>query len=366
MVYSMKRKNILTDGKRCISRRVIILLIIIMPFSVTIVFGFYTENVLAGDINHATATSSITVGAEAVGSSGSPSPPNNNPPVADANGPYLEYVNQTLFFDASKSYDSDGTIVGYRWDFTNDGTYDTSWLEETITTHIYAATGNYTIKLQVIDNDEATDTDTTYASIKKLGKDEYPPVADANGPYYIRVNQNVTFNGSGSHDPDGTITSYVWDFGDNGTGVGVNPIYAYAAAGTYTVILMVVDNDGLTHTAKTTINVMSENRIITINDGKQHLIDTTGDGEMDTFYGEIYGETTLLGNNRSDGCYLIDVEGDGTWDYIYDPMQGSLTPYVQDIEDKQHKKELLQMSTLIAMIIAVTIIVIYYKKNVSK
>jgi hypothetical protein len=69
------------------------------------------------------------------------SPPQlNSPPTADANSLLLGYVNQTLVFDASKSYDPDGTIVGYRWDFTNDGTYDTSWLEETITTHAYADT----------------------------------------------------------------------------------------------------------------------------------------------------------------------------------------------------------------------------------
>jgi heme/copper-type cytochrome/quinol oxidase subunit 2 len=61
------------------------------------------------------------------------------------------------------------------------------------------------------------------------------------------------------------------------------------------------------------------------------------------------------------------VDGDGTWDYIYDPMQGLLTPYAQDIEEKQQRKELLWMPTLIIMIIIVTVIALiiatFYKEN---
>ena len=81
----------------------------------------------------------------------------------------------------------------------------------------------------------------------------------------------------------------------------------------------------------------------------------------------MYKKTTPIGNNRSDGCYLIDEDGDGTWDYIYDPIRGSLTPYAQDIEEKQQRKELLWMPTLIIMIIIVTaialIIAAFYKEN---
>jgi hypothetical protein len=50
-----------------------------------------------------------------------------------------------------------------------------------------------------------------------------PPVADPNGPYSGEVGNPVTFDGSGSVDPDGTIVSYDWDFGDGGTGTGVSP-----------------------------------------------------------------------------------------------------------------------------------------------
>jgi PKD repeat protein len=54
------------------------------------------------------------------------------------------------------------------------------------------------------------------------------------------------FDGSGSTDPDGTVASHAWTFGDGGTATGVRPSRTYAAAGTYTVGLTVTDDDGAT------------------------------------------------------------------------------------------------------------------------
>lgn len=48
-----------------------------------------------------------------------------------------------------------------------------------------------------------------------------PPVASSGGPYSGVVAQNVSFSGSGSFDPDGSVSSYSWSFGDGGTGSGV-------------------------------------------------------------------------------------------------------------------------------------------------
>ena len=79
-----------------------------------------------------------------------------------------------------------------------------------------------------------------------------PPVADANGPYSGTVGSPVSFDGSGSTDPDGTIPAYQWDFGDGDTGAGVSPSHSYAAAGTYTVSLTVTDNDGASSAPATT------------------------------------------------------------------------------------------------------------------
>jgi PKD repeat protein len=58
-----------------------------------------------------------------------------------------------------------------------------------------------------------------------------------------------TFNGAGSADPDGTITSYAWDFGDGTTGTGVAPTHTYATVGAFTVKLTVTDDRAGTGTA---------------------------------------------------------------------------------------------------------------------
>lgn len=50
---------------------------------------------------------------------------------------------------------------------------------------------------------------------------------------------SITFDGSGSSDPDGEIAQYMWDFGDDSTGDSVNPAYAYTEAGEYTASLTV-------------------------------------------------------------------------------------------------------------------------------
>ena len=69
----------------------------------------------------------------------------------------------------------------------------------------------------------------------------------------------ASFNGSGSSDPDGSVTGYSWNFGDGATGSGVTPSHTYAAAGTYTAQLTVTDNQGATGstTRQVTVNVVT-------------------------------------------------------------------------------------------------------------
>ncbi|HKF58202.1 MAG TPA: glycoside hydrolase family 44 protein [Blastocatellia bacterium] len=63
----------------------------------------------------------------------------------------------------------------------------------------------------------------------------------------------VMLDGTGSSDPDGSITAYSWDFGDGSAGSGANVSHVYANAGTYTARLTVTDNSGAQASATTTI-----------------------------------------------------------------------------------------------------------------
>ena len=64
------------------------------------------------------------------------------------------------------------------------------------------------------------------------------------------------FDGGASSDPDGTITSYTWDFGDTQTGSGGTVQHGFVAPGTYTVTLTVTDNLGATGSASATVDVV--------------------------------------------------------------------------------------------------------------
>jgi len=55
---------------------------------------------------------------------------------------------------------------------------------------------------------------------------------------------NVSFNAAASRDPDGTIVSYEWDFGDGYSGVGETTTHTFNTAGTYSAELIVTDNEG--------------------------------------------------------------------------------------------------------------------------
>jgi subtilisin family serine protease len=60
-----------------------------------------------------------------------------------------------------------------------------------------------------------------------------------------------------STDPDGSIASRSWNFGDAGTSTATNPSHTYASAGTYTVTLTVTDNGGATATTSKAVTVSS-------------------------------------------------------------------------------------------------------------
>ena len=161
----------------------------------------------------------------------------NQDPVADPGGPYNASAGSPVSFDGTGSSDSDGTISSYAWDF-GDGNSGSG----ATTQHTYAAAGTYTVTLTVTDDANGTNAATTTATITAQ---PLPPLADAGPGYSGTVGSPISFDGSVSSDPDGTITAYTWDFGDGGTGSGPNPVHTYSVDGTFTVTLTVTDNDGL-------------------------------------------------------------------------------------------------------------------------
>src|SRR5207244_12934939 len=64
-----------------------------------------------------------------------------------------------------------------------------------------------------------------------------------------------------SSDPDGTVASWSWNFGDGQTATQRNPSHTYAAGGSYTVTLTVKDNQNASSSpASKTVNVSAPNQ----------------------------------------------------------------------------------------------------------
>jgi PKD repeat protein len=157
----------------------------------------------------------------------------------------------TVNFSAVLSYDPDGDIVKYEWDF-GDGTSG----DGMSVSHTYTVAGTLTVVLKVTDDGGKTDT------AQKTIVVSTPEEPGGAGPYATFTATpltgdsplTVTFNAAGSYHPiqGYTITSHTWDFGDGTTGAGVTTSHTYATAvtRTYHVVLTVIASDNTQGTAE--------------------------------------------------------------------------------------------------------------------
>lgn len=182
-------------------------------------------------------------------------PPVNQPPVASlAASPREGVAPLTVHVDGSASHDPDGTIVEYRWYFYGGGG---TFVGGNIPAmdHVYDTPGPYSIWLVVVDDDGATDwTDSgiTITVNEPPPVNQSPTAALTASPTSGTGSVNVTLDASASHDPDGTIIKYEWDFEGDGTynTTTTTPVITHAyGVGTYTPRVRVTDDDGAMDTA---------------------------------------------------------------------------------------------------------------------
>lgn len=99
-----------------------------------------------------------------------------------------------------------------------------------------------------------TQSITEQWTAERVGGEEAPTASFTYSPSFPATDEDVQFNDA-STDPDGTIVSWFWSFGDGGTSMVRNPIHSYSSEGTYTVWLTVTDDDGLTHSCSEILKV---------------------------------------------------------------------------------------------------------------
>lgn len=218
--------------------------------------------------------------------------PANNAPVANAGEAYQADEGSPVTFDASLSSDPEGAALQYRWDFENDGTWDTEWSNNPVATHTWADDWSGTVKLEVSDG-ELTGSDTATVTINNANPITGKIVSPVN-PFLVNapVTASCTFTDVGLED---THTA-VWDWGDGTNSVGVvsetngagtiTGEHVYANAGVYWATLTVTDDDGGSASATT------ENYIVVYNPEGGFV---TGGGWIDSPAGAYVADETLAG-----------------------------------------------------------------------
>jgi PKD repeat protein len=153
--------------------------------------------------------------------------------------------------DATDNEDAAGTLTvewnvdGGAWQGTtySDGLYVASW-DSTA-----EVDGGHTINAQATDSASNVGSDSNGVTVDNLND---PPVATFT---YNCTQLTCDFDASGSYDPDGSIVSYAWNFGDSSSGSGVTPSHTFAAGGTYAVVLTVTDDESATDDEQQNVTV---------------------------------------------------------------------------------------------------------------
>jgi PKD repeat protein len=170
----------------------------------------------------------------------------NTPPTAVISSPQMGQsfdVGDTVYCNGSDSFDLETASddLEYQWNFGDSTPNSTS----ADTTHIYLEEGTYLIFLTVSDG-ELEDTSSVIITVTAPPGDNSPPtarIAEPSGGSNHAVNENITFDGSDSSDPDDDTLTYKWYFGDGTTGTGVTTQHSYSVPGIYLVTLEVSDGE---------------------------------------------------------------------------------------------------------------------------
>jgi PKD repeat protein len=185
------------------------------------------------------------------------------PPTADfVYDPEQPVAGLPLTLDGTTSFDFDGEIVSYAWDFDEDGLVDST---DAVTQHTFPDAGTYRVALTVTDN--AGNADTIVREIRVAAPTQSLPDPDTAtqlpiasfvvSPSRPTVGDAVSFNGTASLDLDGRIVSFAWDFNEDGITDSAAPIaqYSFSSPGVRNVTLTVTDDSGNTDSVTVPIDV---------------------------------------------------------------------------------------------------------------
>ncbi|MCK5415621.1 MAG: hypothetical protein KAJ35_09595, partial [Thermoplasmata archaeon] len=208
----------------------------------------------------------------------------NDPPEADAGGPYEGDEGSSISFDASGSSDPQGDVLTYRWDFDSDGTWDTDFSTSSSASHTWSDDYTGTVTVQVFDGVKYT-TDTAEVTVYNVA-----PTIDS---FSVSPGEPVklgdlTTVSAGYTDPGSETLSTTIDWGDEtsttATGDSIEETHEYATTGVYTITLSVTDGVA-------TVDTIYRYVVVYNTDGGF----VTGGGWIDSPEGAYVADETLSG-----------------------------------------------------------------------
>jgi|GEM_PF-6109691 len=208
-------------------------------------------------------------------------------------------------FDASQSYDTDGKIRSYFWDFGDGYT-----AAESLVAHSFPEAGTFTYKLIVTDNMYNTGGTEGQITIRDVSSNKPPSAVALISANQESVNIKILFDASESYDDDGEIKAYKWNFGDGTTGTEIIASHHYSSEGTFTYSLSVTDDKGavddvsgqiIITTSEIRLTILPENGIIS--PGEAAVITAEFNAE-DLPEGDFTGSIVISSNG---GNFILPV-----------------------------------------------------------
>lgn len=143
------------------------------------------------------------------------------------------------------------TVSGYEWNFGIET--EESLTKEKNPVVLYPDAGTFLVSLTVSTVEGETDTYTQEIVVNR--KNLAPEASFTYAPEQVTEGAEVLFTDTSADEVEGSIVSWLWDFGDGATSEEQNPRHTFAASGSYTVRLTVTDSDGASSETSATIEV---------------------------------------------------------------------------------------------------------------
>ncbi|DAC72188.1 MAG TPA: hypothetical protein DSN98_06380, partial [Thermoplasmata archaeon] len=280
----------------------------------------------------------------------------NNPPVANISlSEPFGFVDAALVFNGSMSFDSDGYLTKWSWNF-DDGTTGSG----EVITHIYQNVGSYTVTLSVTDDKSATGTDSVKVKITTANR---PPTKPRINGTTIGTKNKTYLYSVQSTDPENDFLQYIVAWGDRSSntsdflpnGTYCSLLHSWSSPGKYTITAKATDNATLSE--MTSLDVFID--VFFVNT-LGFLFDSNSDGLNDSFYINSTGDISSA-QKLTNGSYLLDTNGDGSWNYLYNPTTGSLGTIQTGVTTIENRWFFIVIIVVAFAIIAC--IVYLYKKN---